>query len=99
MKYLTIDYIKQHSRIDFGDDDELLKFYAESAETATLNYIGRSLEELKDMNGGTVPVPVIQATLMLVDHSYQQRSPASSVQLSTVPYTFDFLNRPYKKIT
>ena len=69
MKYLTIDYIKQHSRIDFGDDDELLKLYAESAETATLNYIGRSLEELKDMNGGTVP------------------------------YTFDFLIRPYMKLT
>lgn len=99
MKYLTIDYIKQHSRIDFGDDDELLELYAESAETATLNYIGRSLEELKDMNGGTVPVPVIQATLMLVDHSYQQRSPASSMQLYTVPYTFDFLIRPYMKLT
>lgn len=99
MKYLTLDYIKKHSRIDFDDDDELLTLYAEAAETATLNYIGRSLEELKDENGGIVPAPVFEATLMIVDNLYQQRSPSSSMQLYTVPYTFDYLIRPYMKLT
>lgn len=99
MKYLTLDYIKEQSRIDFGDDDELLSLYAEAAETATLNYIGRSVDELKKMNGGTMPVPVVQATLMIVDHLYQQRSPTSSIKLSSVPYTFDFLVLPYVRLT
>lgn len=31
MKYLEIDYIKQHSRTDFDCDDALLELYGESA--------------------------------------------------------------------
>ena len=36
---------------------------------------------------------------MLVDLSYQQRSPVSPVSMYAVPYTFDLLIKPYMKLT
>lgn len=47
---------------------------------------------------GEFPVPLIQASLMLVDNSYTQRSPASAQNLYSVPYTFDVLVKPYMKL-
>ena len=98
MKYITIEYIKAHSRIDelrenLGETD-LGTLYAESAEQTVLNYLNRSLEDLID-NYAEVPAPVMHATLMLVDLSYMQRSPISVQNLYTVPYTFDVLLKPY----
>ena len=98
MKYLTLDYIKSHSRIDELHEDlgetDLVTLYAESAEETVLNYLNRSLEDLID-NYAEVPAPVMHATLMLVDLSYMQRSPISVQTLYTVPYTFDVLLKPY----
>lgn len=98
MKYITLEYIKAHSRIDelrenLGETD-LVILYAESAEQTVLNYLNRSLEDLID-NYAEVPAPVMHATLMLVDLSYMQRSPISVQNLYTVPYTFDVLLKPY----
>ena len=31
MEYLTLEYIKQHSRIDFDCEDDLLELYGSSA--------------------------------------------------------------------
>lgn len=97
MKYITLEYIKKHSRIDFDDDDDLLTLYAEAAEETVLNYCNRTYDNLVDEEG-EVPKSIMQATLMLVDNSYAQRSPASVQQLYTVPYTFDALVKPYIKL-
>lgn len=94
MKWMKIDYIKQHSRIDYDCEDALLELYAESAEATVLNYLNRSYEELIEAYG-SVPQPVVQATLMLVDLSYTHRSPISQANLYVVPYTFDLLLKPY----
>lgn len=94
MKYLTIDYIKAHSRIDCDCEDELLDLYGTAAEDTVLNYIGCTLDELKGTYGD-VPAPIIQATMMLAESSYVNRSPSSAQNLSVVPYGFDFLLKPY----
>lgn len=94
MKYLTLDYIKQHSRIDYCCEDELLELYANSAEDTVMNYLNRSFEDLIE-EYGQVPPAIMHATLMLVDVSYQYRSPISPQNLYTVPYTFDVLVKPY----
>lgn len=98
MKWLTLPLIKAHSRIEYDCEDELLELYANAAEETVLNIVNRSYEELKG-DGDTVPAPIIQASLMLVDHSYQQRSPVSSLNMASVPYTFDTLIKPYMKLT
>lgn len=98
MKWLTIDYIKQHSRLDFSDEDSVLDLYGSAAEETVLNYLNRTYQELLEQYG-EVPAPIRQATLLLVDHSYTQRSPASAQNLSISPDSFDLLIKPYMRLT
>lgn len=98
MMYMKLDYIKQHSRLDYNDEDALLELYADSAEQTVLNHIGRTYEEVVE-EWGQVPDPIRQATLMLVDLSYQQRSPVSQQSMSVVSYGFDTLLKPYMKLS
>ena len=77
MKWLTLDWIKQHSRIDFDCDDGLLELYGEDAEETVLNYCNRTYDELVDMYG-FMPKPLYVAALMLVEVDYTNRSPDSA---------------------
>lgn len=98
MKFLTLDYIQKHSRIDGSCEAEVLNLYGEAAEETVLNYIGLSYDELLQKYSGKVPKPIVQAALMLVDTSYQYRSPITPGNVSLVPYTFDLLLKPYVKL-
>lgn len=100
MKYLTIDFIKQHSRIDYDCEDQLLEMYGDSAETTMAQYLnrGKTAQDLVDSlteEYGEIPAPIFQATLMLVDVGYIHRNPDSTVPIYLVPYTFDVLSKPY----
>lgn len=94
MKWLTLDYIKKHSRIDFDCEDDLLNIYGESAEDTVLNVIARSYTEVIETYG-EVPKPLYVASLMLVEVSYTQRAPITQTNLYTVPYAFDMMVKPY----
>lgn len=97
MKWLTLEYIKAHSRIDYDIEDDLLTLYAEAAEDSILNMCNRTLEDILDKYG-EVPKPLYQAALMLVDASYNQRAPISPINMYSVRYTFDLLVKPYMKL-
>lgn len=100
MMWLDLALIKAHSRIEYDCENELLELYGNAAEETVLNICSRTEEELKAMGkDGKVPSAIVQASLMLVDHSYQQRSPVSPINMSSVPYTFDVLIKPYMKLT
>lgn len=105
MKFLTIDKIKQQLRLDCTCEAELLQAYGNSAEATLAAYIGfvddnnlPSVDKMLEAYGGTMPAPLVQAALMLVDTSYQFRSPVSAQNMSVVPYTFDLLVKPYVKL-
>ena len=102
MKFLTIDKIKQQLRLDCTCEAELLEMYGNSAEETLASYLGYTgLGKVQDMMRDFdyhMPVPLVQAALMLVDTSYQFRSPVSSQNMSVVPYTFDLLVKPYVKL-
>jgi uncharacterized phage protein (predicted DNA packaging) len=97
MKWLTLDYIKEHSRIKYSDEDKLLELYGSIAEKMVLNVIGRTYEDMVE-EYGEMPEELMEAALMLVDVSYMQRSPVSQTNLYVVPYTFDFLVKPYMRL-
>ena len=97
MKWLKIDDIKQHLRIDFDCEDAVLELYGAAAEGTVLNYLRRTYDELMELYG-EVPAPIRLATLMLVDNSYQHRSPASPTNMYYVLYGFDKLIKPYMKL-
>lgn len=94
MKWLTIDYIKRHSRIEYDCEDDLLRTYAEGAEETILHICNRTYENLKETYG-EVPAAIMHASLLLCDASYTYRSPASPANLSVVPYSIDLLIKPY----
>lgn len=100
MKWLTLDKIKAQLRIDpsFTLEDEILTMYGESAEDSVLDIIRRSYTDVMEKYG-TVPTPLVHASLMLVDLSYKERGPVSSQNLYQVPYAVDFKLKPYMKLS
>lgn len=100
MEFLTLEFIKAHSRIDTDYDDELLTQYGEAAEETMAQYLnrGKTVEAMiasLTEEYGKVPSSVKNAALMLVDVWYNHRAPVSPVNMSQVPYTFDLLIKPY----
>ena len=98
MKWLTLEKIKMHSRIDYNDEDELLTLYGESAEDMIENVTGKKYAEIME-EYGEIPKPLYYASLMLVECSYTQRSPVTMTNLAHVQYTFVCLVKPYMKLT
>ena len=98
MQFLTLDLIRQHSRIDTSCEAQVLELYGEAAEHTLFTYLGRTYQEVLEANDGVIPAPLRQAALMLVNVSYQYRSPISPTNVSIVPYTFDILVKPYMKL-
>ena len=98
MKWLTISDIKKQLRVDFDDEDDVLELYGSAAEDTVLNYLNRTYQDVLE-EYGEVPAAIRQATLMLVDNSYQHRSPAEPTQMYYVLYGFDTLVKPYMRLT
>lgn len=101
MKWLTFELIKAQLRLDdeqAGLERTLLEFYGESAEATVLQLTRRTVDNLVE-EYGEVPRPLIHASLLLVDLSYQHRTMVSVQSMSMVPYTFDLLVKPYMRLT
>lgn len=103
MKFLSLEYIKQHSRIDYDCEDDILELYGDSAEETLAQYLNRGKDADEMIASlteqyGKIPAPFYHAGLILVDVSYQCRSPISATNMSLVPYTFDILIKPYMKL-
>lgn len=99
MKWLTLEEIKAQLRIelDFHEEDDVLTGYGESAEATLMNYLNRTYADVIACYG-SVPAPLVHASKMLVDVSYQHRSPINVTNISQVPYTFDLLVKPYMRL-
>ena len=102
MKYLSLEYIKQHSRIDYDCEDELLELYGDAAEEAMSQILnrGKNTEEMvADLTEvyGHVPAPIFPATLMLVASLYKDRE-KDLVQQAYTNTTFSILVKPYMKL-
>lgn len=102
MKYLTIDYIKQHSRIDFDCEDDLLEMYGDAAEDAIAQVLNRGKDAeamVADLTEvyGRVPAPIYVVTFMLVDSIYQNRGKDLAQEVRSNP-TFALLLKPYMKL-
>lgn len=94
MRWLTLEYLKAHSRITNDCENEKIEQYGNAAEETILNYLNRSYENLIETYGG-VPDPLWVAAALLVDNALEHGSPSSSVQMHNVPYNFDMYIKPY----
>lgn len=95
MKYLTLEYIKSHSRIDYDCENEIIEKYAAAAENSILRLLNRTIDDLMEANGGEVPDEVVQATLELTENLIRHRAPVEQTALSIVPYNFDLMLKPH----
>lgn len=99
MKWLTLERIKQNSRIDGNDEDALLTSLGNAAETGILRLMNRTWEDVcenlsqEDIEGG-----LTIAGLELVDHLYTHRGPTENVQVYQIPYNIDFWVKPYMRL-
>ena len=98
MKFLTLDYIKRHSRIDFDCEDAELELYGSAAEATLLATVRRTIDNVRDMNDGKIPPEYYHLALLLTDAGYQHRSPASMQNHSIVPYAFDLMAKPLLRL-
>ena len=103
MKWLTLDYIHAHSRINFECEDSLLELYGDAAEETIADYLNRG-DTVDDCVAsltaqyGRIPVKIYYVGLLLVEASYTYRTPVSPTNMSIVPYNFDFYIKPYMKL-
>ena len=100
MKFLTFDQIKAQLRLDdqqATDEHDLLVLYGEAAEDVVLDLIRRPLYNVMQVYGH-VPKRLMQASLLIVAQSYQHREPASSQNLSVIPYSLDMLLKPFMRL-
>ena len=101
MKFITFEQIKQQLRLDKEQADmehDMLCDYGESAEETVLNTLNTTMEDIIEQYG-RMPKPIVHATLMLVDNAYKERSPISPQNMSSVPYSFDLMLKPYMRLT
>lgn len=101
MLWLTFDKIKAQLRLDDEQaeyEQDLLMAYGEAAEEAVLDLIRRSYLNVLLTFGG-VPKKLEIVSQMLVDNLYKERAPSSTVNLSTVPYSFDLMLKPLMRLT
>lgn len=101
MKFITFEQIKQQLRLDKEQADmehDMLCDYGDSAEETVLNTLNTTMEDIIEQYG-RVPKPIVHATLMLVDNAYKERSPVSPQNMSSVPYSFDLMLKPYMRLT
>jgi uncharacterized phage protein (predicted DNA packaging) len=98
MKWLTIEYIHEHSRIDYNCEDAVLELYGTAAEDAILNLCRRTYDNLMDIYGD-IPAKLRAASLLLCDHMYQNRGITTPGNMAVVPYGFDMMVREFMVLT
>ena len=99
MKWLSLEFIKSHSRIDYDCEDALLEMYGDSAEESIMNICNRDYEDLKAMGGGKIPANLYHAGVILVDNSYTNRGAVSVTTQNAGMYGIDLLLKNYIKLT
>ena len=93
--------IKAQLRLDDEQaqaEHDILELYGDSAEDTVLNLCNRTLEDIIETHG-CVPSPLKHATLLLVDNAYKERSPITPQNMSSVPYAFYLMLKPYMRLT
>lgn len=97
-EHIPLEDFKKQMNVDFDDDDEYIAMLGKTAFTSIVNRTRRTVAELKVLGRGTFPEELKLATLQLAAHWYRVRENVSSASQSVVPYTLDYLIKPYTRL-
>lgn len=103
LRVVTLDDLKGQMRIDFEEDDAQILIYGIAAEDAIINMTRRSIDELIQENkrrSGIEDFPkmLYVAILILAAQLYKYREPVSGINQVTVPYTLEFMVKPWIRL-
>ena len=98
LKWLSIDAIHAHCRIDFVCEDAELEQYGIAAEQAILDLTRRTYENFIDTYG-RIPDPIYNATLLLVQSLYKNRDAEEQRDSKEIAFGFQFLVKNYMCLT
>lgn len=91
--YITLEEAKKHLNIeqDFNEDNTYILYLIEVAEAVVARYICQPLIDLEDPTHH-IPAPVKHAAMLYMGDLYNSREGnAYGVNVSQVPFTFQFL--------
>ena len=90
--YITLSQAKKHLNIDdfYNEDDNYILDLIKVSEDVVEKRNGRPLCTCIDKHGELEP-SVKHSILVLIGTYYNQRESTSPVNITKVPYTFDFL--------
>lgn len=97
LKWLNLDAIHAHCRIDTNCEDAELEQYGKAAEQAIINVTRRTFENFIDTYG-RIPDDIFVATLELVQDQYDNRNSSDSQQRHSAIYNFEMLVKGYVSI-
>lgn len=98
MSEISLDAFKRHIRADdIEGDDEKLQMRLDAAEAYVVSATRRTMAELKEMGGGELPMPIVQAVLMAAAAFDENTQAAGSQQLHVNPM-YPALLRQYRKL-
>ena len=94
LRWLTIEAIKTHCRIDFDCEDSELEQFGVAAEQAILDLTRRTYENMIDTYG-RIPDPIFNATLLLVQSLYKNRDAEEQRDSKEIAFGFSFMVKNY----
>jgi len=86
---LTVDEAKQHLRIDYDEEDELIEKLITQAQAAAEDFCRVSFEE-------NVPEPVRLACLLFVSYHYENRDIPDMTTYKSMRMAFEHLLYPHR---
>lgn len=90
---------KQVRADDFSQDDAYLEHLLDTAKEAVITATNRTEAELREMDSeGHLPKMLLQASLMLAAHWYNQRESVAAVAMHEVPDSVQALVKPYRRL-
>ena len=94
LKWLNLDAIHQHSRLDFNCEDAELLQMGIAAEQAILDLTRRTYANFIDTYG-RIPDPIFNASLLLVQSLYKNRDAEAQRDSKEIAFGFSFLVKNY----
>ena len=94
LRWLTVEAIHTHCRIDFDCEDAELEQFGIAAEQAILDLTRRTYENFIDTYG-RIPDPIFNATLLLVQSLYKNRDAEEQRDSKEIAFGFSFMVKNY----
>ena len=98
LKWLTLDAIHQHCRIDFNCEDAELLQMAMAAEQSILDLTRRTFANIIDTYG-RIPDPLFNASLLMVQSLYKNRDAEEQRDSKQIAFGLEYMVKNYMCLT